>query len=66
MISLISVFLRDVQKRRSMFQQARSEEVILKKTTEFVENYLNDGTVWNQKEKEQNLLTYEVCVCVCV
>ena len=49
-----------VQRKRCQFQQHHSEEVILRKTIEFVEEYLNETTVWNLKDTEHNLLTYEV------
>ena len=34
---------------------------ILRKAMEFVEQYLSMHDVWSFEDKEQNLLTYEVC-----
>ena len=48
------------QRRRSQFRQYYSEESILRKTTEFVENYLHSPEVWKFDKKEKNLLTSEV------
>ena len=50
----------DVSRRRSMFQQQHKEESILRGTTNFVENYLHERSVWKLDDKEQNVLTLEV------
>lgn len=50
----------DVSRRRSMFHQQHKEESILRGTTNFVESYLHERSVWKLDDKEQNILTYEV------
>lgn len=45
-----------------MFYQQHKEETILRDTTDFVERYLHERSVWKLDDKEQNVLTYEVSV----
>lgn len=45
-----------------MFQQQHNEESILRDTTNFVEQYLHERSVWNLDDKDQNILTFEVIV----
>ena len=53
-----------VEAKRMWFSQqkrAETEAVTLQKTTSFVESYLG-SIVWSFSDKEQNLLTREVCI----
>lgn len=54
------ICLSDAFRRRSTFQQQHKEESILRDTTDFVERYLHERSVWKLDDKEQNVLTYEV------
>ena len=52
-----------LQAKRDRFRQLKQHEMevdVLKSTTEFVQSFLHDQSVWSFDDKDRNLLTYEV------